>query len=174
MASGFSVFVNIGGKVSPSLGAAIRAVDSSFLGLSNRLKNIGASVDKPFRQVEAGLKRHQKRIEKIQEKGVGLSAAVTLPAGVVAKRGFDTMLGFEKEMNKAQAYGELDDGSRNQIEAMARRIEAGQVSVNGIVKTDPRLPSGGIKRSGYGRELGPHGIREFVNAQQVWVGPAQA
>jgi len=57
-------------------------------------------------------------------------------------------------------------------EAMAGRIEAGQVSVNGIVKTDPRLPSGGIKRSGYGRELGPHGIREFVNAQQVWVGPA--
>ncbi len=55
---------------------------------------------------------------------------------------------------------------------MAGRIEAGQVSVNGIVKTDPRLPSGGIKRSGYGRELGPHGIREFVNAQQVWVGPA--
>src|SRR5690625_1684676 len=55
---------------------------------------------------------------------------------------------------------------------MARRIEAGQVSVNGIVKSDPRLPSGGIKRSGYGRELGPHGIREFVNAQQVWVGPA--
>jgi len=58
-------------------------------------------------------------------------------------------------------------------EEMARRIEAGQVAVNGIVKTDPRLPSGGIKKSGYGRELGPHGIREFVNAQQVWVGPAQ-
>ncbi|ASK64526.1 succinate-semialdehyde dehydrogenase [Brachybacterium avium] len=58
--------------------------------------------------------------------------------------------------------------------AMARRIEAGQVSVNGIVKSDPRLPSGGIKRSGYGRELGPHGIREFTNAQQVWVGPVRA
>ncbi len=58
-------------------------------------------------------------------------------------------------------------------EALARRMEVGQVAVNGIVKTDPRLPSGGIKRSGYGRELGPHGIREFVNAQQVWVGPPQ-
>lgn len=54
---------------------------------------------------------------------------------------------------------------------MASRIEAGQVTINGLVKTDPRLPSGGIKRSGYGRELGPHGIMEFVNAQQVWVGP---
>ena len=56
-------------------------------------------------------------------------------------------------------------------EKMCREIEAGQVAINGIVKTDPRLPSGGIKRSGYGRELGPHGILEFVNVQQVWVGP---
>ena len=56
-------------------------------------------------------------------------------------------------------------------EALSKRFEAGQVAVNGLVKTDPRLPSGGVKRSGYGRELGPHGIREFVNAQQVWIGP---
>jgi len=61
--------------------------------------------------------------------------------------------------------------TRERGEAMAAEIEAGQVSVNGIVKTDPRLPSGGVKRSGIGRELGPHGIREFVNAQQVWIGP---
>ncbi|WP_031435578.1 NAD-dependent succinate-semialdehyde dehydrogenase [Methylomarinum vadi] len=51
----------------------------------------------------------------------------------------------------------------------AKLLNAGQVAVNGIVKTDPRLPSGGIKRSGYGRELGPHGIKEFVNAKQVWI-----
>lgn len=53
---------------------------------------------------------------------------------------------------------------------LAMNIEAGQVAINGIVKTDPRLPSGGIKKSGYGRELGPHGIREFVNAKQIWIG----
>ena len=56
-------------------------------------------------------------------------------------------------------------------EALAPRFEAGQVAINGIVKTDPRLPSGGIKKSGYGRELGMPGIHEFVNAQQVWLGP---
>lgn len=54
-------------------------------------------------------------------------------------------------------------------EQTAMRIDAGQVVVNGIVKTDSRLPSGGIKRSGYGRELGPQGIREFVNTKQVWI-----
>lgn len=53
--------------------------------------------------------------------------------------------------------------------SIANRLEAGQVAINGIVKTDARLPSGGIKGSGYGRELGPHGIREFVNTKQVWV-----
>ena len=58
-------------------------------------------------------------------------------------------------------------------EKLASQFEAGQVSVNGIVKTDPRLPSGGIKASGLGRELGPHGIMEFVNAQQVWIGPVK-
>lgn len=58
-------------------------------------------------------------------------------------------------------------------EAIAQRLVAGQVAVNGIVKTDPRLPSGGVKRSGYGRELGPDGIREFVNRQQIWIGPVR-
>ncbi|MEZ4598753.1 MAG: NAD-dependent succinate-semialdehyde dehydrogenase [Syntrophotaleaceae bacterium] len=65
--------------------------------------------------------------------------------------------------------GSVWDKDSLRAEHLAARIEAGAVFVNGMVKSDPRLPFGGIKDSGYGRELSAYGIREFVNIQTVWV-----
>ena len=57
----------------------------------------------------------------------------------------------------------------NRGERLARRMQSGATFVNGVVKSDPRLPFGGIKRSGYGRELSHHGMHEFLNAKTIWI-----
>ena len=62
--------------------------------------------------------------------------------------------------------GDMARGKR-----LAARVEAGVVFVNGMVASDARLPFGGVKRSGYGRELSEFGLHEFMNVQTVWVAP---
>src|SRR6195256_4294096 len=63
------------------------------------------------------------------------------------------------------------DVERGQM--LAERVEAGLVFINGMVASDARLPFGGVKRSGYGRELSSYGIKEFTNIQTVWIGPVK-
>ncbi len=65
----------------------------------------------------------------------------------------------------ASVWTEREEG----LDEIATRIESGHVAFNGIVKSDPRLPFGGVKNSGYGRELSRDGLLEFLNTKTVWI-----
>jgi succinate-semialdehyde dehydrogenase/glutarate-semialdehyde dehydrogenase len=60
-------------------------------------------------------------------------------------------------------------GDLNEAEKVVSKFDDGAVFINELVKSDPRLPFGGTKSSGYGRELAMHGIREFVNVKTVYI-----
>jgi succinate-semialdehyde dehydrogenase / glutarate-semialdehyde dehydrogenase len=76
------------------------------------------------------------------------------------------------DLANASRYGlgaSIWSNNPQKARSLAGRIESGSVFINGIVKSDARLPFGGVKNSGWGRELGCFGIHEFVNIKTVWV-----
>ncbi|WP_329453940.1 NAD-dependent succinate-semialdehyde dehydrogenase [Streptomyces sp. NBC_01497] len=99
------------------------------------------------------------------EETFGPVAGVTRVSG--AEEAVELANRTEFGLGAALWTADLDEARR-----LVRLIDAGAVFVNGQVASDPRLPFGGIKKSGYGRELGGYGIREFVNVKTLWFGPA--
>jgi succinate-semialdehyde dehydrogenase / glutarate-semialdehyde dehydrogenase len=93
-------------------------------------------------------------------------------AGLYRVSSFDEAMAIANDVDYglgANAWtGDLDEQQR-----FIERIEAGMAFVNGMTVSYPHLPFGGIKRSGYGRELSRHGIREFCNVKTVWIGDAR-
>ncbi|MFD7438202.1 NAD-dependent succinate-semialdehyde dehydrogenase [Streptomyces sp. NPDC059861] len=100
-----------------------------------------------------------------REETFGPVASVTRVEG--AQEAIDLANRTEYGLGAALWTSDLDEARR-----LVPLIDAGAVFVNGQVASDPRLPFGGIKKSGYGRELGSYGIKEFVNVKTVWFGPA--
>ena len=82
----------------------------------------------------------------------------------------------EEEMIRVANETELGLGAAmwtkdiEKAERLAREIDSGFVAINGIVKSDTRLPFGGVKKSGIGRELSHFGLKEFVNIKTIMVG----
>jgi len=89
-------------------------------------------------------------------------------AAIIRARGEKDALGIARD-TRFGLGASLWSRDAARAERLSREIEAGCCFINGMVKSDPRLPFGGIKASGYGRELSYHGIREFVNIKTVWV-----
>ncbi len=89
-------------------------------------------------------------------------------ASVIAARDADHAVALANDTHFGLG-GAVFTEDREKGEAIARRLDVGCAFVNQLVKSDPRLPFGGVKKSGYGRELSHFGIREFVNVKTVWI-----
>jgi succinate-semialdehyde dehydrogenase/glutarate-semialdehyde dehydrogenase len=143
--------------------------------------------DSLHRQVEESVKRGAKRLlggEIPAGKGAfyppTLLAAVDKGMPAFDEETFGPVAAVVRAKDEADAVRLANDSpyglgaavwtrDRACAERVAAQIEAGSVFVNSLVKSDPRMPFGGIKRSGYGRELSEYGIREFVNIKSVWI-----
>src|SRR2546428_1875840 len=90
-------------------------------------------------------------------------------AAVVRARDLDQALALANDTQFGLGSAAFTQDPK-EIDRLVDELEAGQVFINGMVKSDPRLPFGGIKAAGYGRGLSKEGIREFTNTKTVWVG----
>ena len=158
--------VSIGPMARANLRDALHAQVERTVAAGAELRMGGTAVDRPgFYYAPTVLDLVEPGMAAFDEETFGPVAAVirARDAAEAVRLANQTEYG----LGAALWTGDVANGQR-----LARRIQAGAVFINGMVASDPRLPFGGIKRSGYGRELGQLGIREFTNAKTVWIGPA--
>lgn len=146
MAHAFSVYVNIGGKLNPSLPGAVNAAKAQVKGLEATLAGIGARINAPFIAVQRHIDATAKKLEKVQQRGARLTMGVTAPSAFVGVNWLKQAAGFEGALNTAEALGDLPAAHRGGLEKiaqdLAKRYDAG--GATGIVKTTTELMKAGL------------------------------
>jgi succinate-semialdehyde dehydrogenase/glutarate-semialdehyde dehydrogenase len=153
----------VGPLATPAIVDALEEQVQRSVDLGARLLTGGRRMDRPGNYFEPGVLADIPRVspaylEEIFGPVALLHRAADLDAALCIANDTDFGLGSSIWTNDAAEAGRFVD-----------EIQAGMAFVNGMVASDPRLPFGGVKHSGYGRELGAAGIREFVNIKTVWI-----
>jgi TP901 family phage tail tape measure protein len=146
MATGFSVFVNIGGKVDSSLATAVNATKSQVKGLASSLAGIGARLNAPFIAANKHLDRTAKHLSELQRKGRNASLGFSTPATWFGANLIKDAAEFAKAGNMVEALGEATTEQRNQLSSLsqdlAKRYDAGGAA--GILKSATELLKAGF------------------------------
>jgi hypothetical protein len=144
MATGFSVFVNIGGKVDGSLAGAVNAAKAQVNGLAASLTGIGARLQAPFESVQRHIDATTKHFERLQKRGRDMSFAVTAPTGLFAINAIKAATERAKAANALEALGEMSPEGRKEAERFADSISAKYGDATGILKTFGELLKAGF------------------------------
>lgn len=135
MSKEFSVFVNIGGKLSPSLGAAVSQAKTQVNGLASSLAGISARINAPFIAAQKHIDATSKRLETMQRKGRNLTMGVTAPTGLFAVNVIRNAVERDTAGNQLEALGGVSHSERGEIEGYANTIAAKYGNATGILKT---------------------------------------
>ncbi|QND70765.1 phage tail tape measure protein [Tardiphaga robiniae] len=135
MAHAFSVFVNIGGKLNPSLGAAVTQAKAQVNGLAASMAKVGQSINAPFLAAQKQLAATSKTLQKVQQKGRNLTMGVTAPTGFFAANLIRNAVARDTAGNFTEALGGVSHDERLDIERYADTISAKYGNATGILKT---------------------------------------
>lgn len=148
MAQGFSVFVNIGGKVNPSLGAAVSATKAQVNSLAATVAKIGQSVAAPFVAAQKHIDATARKLERVQSKGRNLTMGATMPTGFAAIGMIRNALARDKAGNFTEALGGVSHADRLEIEKYADSIAEKYGSATETLKAFNEMLKAGFSVTG--------------------------